>query len=140
MVARMAALSFRERALCSALILESAARKRYACCSEWVTCGVAEESTHVVDVLYGEAVAFHPADAVDEEGAGCAHEAACGGCREGVFEGAEEGMGVERGRGVWRGRAGGDGRACLVMLETDEDAPARSTHQGTSAFRSDAVG
>lgn len=38
--------------------------------------GAAERSTHVVEVFDGEAIAFHPADAVDEEGAGCTHEAA----------------------------------------------------------------
>lgn len=37
MVARMAVLSFRDRALSSALNSDTAARKRYACYSEWVT-------------------------------------------------------------------------------------------------------
>lgn len=59
--------------------------------------------THVVEVFYGEAVALDPADAVDEEGAGCAHEAAGGGGRKGAFECAKKGMSVEGGRGV-RGR------------------------------------
>lgn len=42
--------------------------------------GTGERSTHVVEVFGGEAVAFHPADAVDEESASSTHEAAgCGG-------------------------------------------------------------
>lgn len=88
-----------------------------------------ERDTHVVEVLYGEAVALDSSDAIDEECAGCAHEAAGGRGREGAFEGAKKDMRVEGGRGVWRGWAGRDGGTRLVVLEPDEQTrPARSMH------------
>lgn len=123
MVARMAAVSFRPRELCSVLISESAARKRYACCEGWVTNKGSENSTHVVKVLHGEAIALDSSNAVDEERASCAHETAGRRGREGALEGGEERMGVKRGRGIGRRcqRAGRDRRARLVVLQTDKD-------------------
>lgn len=58
--------------------------------------------THVVEVFDGEAVAFDSSDAIDEESAGCAHEAASGGGREGAFESEKECMCMEGWCGVRR--------------------------------------
>lgn len=88
--------------------------------------------THVVEVFYGETVAFYPSDAIDEEGAGCAHEAASGGGREGALEGEEEGMCMERGRSVRRGRA-----RRYWRTRHKPDKHARSIHTSTSDSRSD---
>lgn len=54
-------------------------------------------NTHIVEVFNGESIAPYSSDAIDEEGAGCAHEAAGGWGWKGAFEGGEESMCVERG-------------------------------------------
>jgi len=109
--ARMAAVSARVRVVISVRISESAARKRYACCgitgagsrfgTRWK-----QRGTYVVEIFVREAIVFHFCHAIHEQGTCCTHEAARGRLGEGLFEHAEEGMGIERwvlvGRRVWR--------------------------------------
>ena len=109
--ARMAAVSARVRVVISVRISESAARKRYACCSiadarSKKPRPTEQRGTYVVEIFVREPVTFDFAYAINEQGACCAHETARGRRGERLFKHVEESMSIEGrvlvGRRLWR--------------------------------------